>query len=339
VIGFIDGVADAEIFGWALDRSSPGEPVLLTCRTGQRSIKFLTVDYRPDVALAFGTQGMNGFRLRIPPDLLQTNEVFVSIMSQAGSHLTNSPLRVGRHFLITRPPRSLEDQKDCLCFMHIQKTAGTAFREAIAQQYSASERLYVYPTPPGIWHHHFERIPPAQKKGVRYVAGHFVFGIHAELGIPSRYVTVIRDPVTRIVSHYHHLVRSQSEQIRSHGLVRSLEDILETQDVAELDNLMVRCFSGNGARQCPAGMVGRDAYELAIHNLKHFCFIGHQEKSEQAWIGLQQMFGWQSGPLRRLNVANTTTLSVSERTRRAIERYCKFDVMLYGKILSGASKR
>src|SRR4029077_19038614 len=135
-------------------------------------------------------------------------------LSAAGEHLTKSPFRVGRDLLMP-PARNHADHEGCLLFMHIQKTSGTAFRDAISANYRRSELLFVYPDPPGVWHEGFQRIPEPQRKSFKCITGHFVFGIHNALDGPSTYVTILRDPVIRVVSNYYHLVSSQSPEIRT----------------------------------------------------------------------------------------------------------------------------
>jgi len=336
VIGYIDGVADGDVFGWALDKSAPGEPVLLTVYAdGHPMMQILTVEYRPDIATTFGNEGLNGFRIKIPTEFVSDTPVEISVVSEAGDHLIHSPFRVGGDLLMAPPELNHDDHESCLLFMHIQKTSGTAFREAIIANYRRSELLFVYPSAPGVWHEAFHKIPYAQRNGFRCVTGHFVFGIHKKIEAPSTYVTVLRDPVARVVSNYYHLMRNQSLEVRSfQGDVLSLQEVLAKQATAELDNLIVRCFSGNGARQCPPGMVGLDAYKLAVENLKYFRFVGHREASEDAWQSLRQMFGWRKGELRKANVGQAVDYDLSRQTRLAIEHYCRYDIMFYEYVLT-----
>jgi hypothetical protein len=294
----------------------------------------LTVEYRPDVAAIFGTTGLNGFRVRIPLEIIPDSNIDISVLSETGEHLKDSPLRVGRDSL-PRPTRSHRTPHECVLFMHIQKTSGTAFREAISANFSRSECLYVYPMPPGIWHEEFHKIPAQQIRNCKCIAGHFVFGLDRKLAAPCVYTTIVRDPVARVASHYDHMIRNESEEIRSQsGGKLSLHEVLEARMSAELDNLIVRCFSGRGARHCPPGMIGPDAYEAAVENLEHFRFVGHQERSEEGWRRMQRMFDWRNGSLERVNVGRARNGEFDRRTRMAIEHHCKFDIMLHRRILS-----
>jgi hypothetical protein len=336
VNGFLDGIEDGEIFGWAMDRSSPDASVLLNVAVLGRPLMTIgTFEYRPEVAAAFGNQGMNGFRFQLPAHVLNETVVDVSVVSEAGDHLSGSPMRSASDVLQSGSERVHRRDEPCVLFIHIPRTSGTAFREAIEPNYPGSQRLYYYPTPPGIWHERFETLPARQRRSFKFVAGHFVFGLHEKIDAPCEYITMVRDPVERVISNYCLAVRNKPETITSSsGEILTLEEVLEQQLLAELDNLTVRCFGGYGGMTCPAGRLGREAYDVAVENTKHFRFIGHQDRSEEAWSHLRQMFGWQRGALRRVNAGQPLHHEFSRRTRIAIEHYCRYDIEFYKKILT-----
>ncbi len=333
VIGFIDGVDDGEIYGWAIDRSSPDAPVLLNVSVSGRPVMTIgTFEYRPDVAMAFGNRGMNGYRFQLPPDLVNESSAEIAILSDTGDQLTHSPLRVTRDALA--PPAQAHGAGDpCLLFMHIPRTSGTAFREAIEPNYLRSERAYYYPGPPGIWYEHFEALPAPQRAGFKFVAGHFVFGLHANIDAPCEYVTIVRDPVARVVSNYSFARRYKASDITYCSRLLTLEEVLERHTLAELDNLTVRCFGGYGEREAAAGTIGPEAYEAAVENARRFRFIGHQHRSEEAWNCLRRIFGWRRGILNHVNAGRPEDHDISPRTRSAIEHYCRYDIKFYREVL------
>jgi hypothetical protein len=277
---------------------------------------------------------MNGFRFQLAEDVLSDPVVDVSVVSETGDHLIHSPFRVASSALQAGPERAHRGHETCVLFMHIPRTSGTAFRRAIEPNYAGSERIYYYPTPPGIWHERFETLPARQLASFKIVVGHFVFGVHSKINAPCEYVTVVRDPVTRVISNYCFAVRNKPAEITSsrHAIL-TLEEVLERQILAELDNLTVRCFGGYGERKCPAGMLGPEAYEAAVENAQRFRFIGHQQRSEAAWTCLRRIFGWQRGTLERLNAGRPEDLEISARTRTAIEHYCRYDIQFYNEVL------
>ena len=100
------------------------------------------------------------------------------------------------------------DQTDpTLLFMHIAKTGGTSVRRSLANAYDKRERAFVYD--PGdlrgaVSRDQFPELPAEVRARLRLVIGHFPFGLHAYIDRPFRYVTVVRDPVDRVVSLYYH---------------------------------------------------------------------------------------------------------------------------------------
>jgi hypothetical protein len=219
--------------------------------------------------------------------------------------------------------------------MHIQKTAGTAFRHAILSNYAGSEVALIYPTPPGIWREQFPLMPQEQRRGLRCVLGHFKYGIHDDLGQPYEYVTILRDPVQRVISDYHHLLRNDYAPVFSpDGEAAPLETLLERGAVSELDNLLTRCFCGKFALDL-GRTVNQEWYERALENLPQFRFIGHQERADAAWADLCRLYGWNLGALEKVNVASESKQDVSARTLAAIAEYNRYDLLLYRKVMDG----
>jgi len=70
-------------------------------------------------------------------------------------------------------PRRSRVQQPTLLFMHIPKTAGTALRETILNNYKRSEIAYIYPDPPGFPVHNLRDLPLCQRAQFRLVVGHF----------------------------------------------------------------------------------------------------------------------------------------------------------------------
>ena len=113
-------------------------------------------------------------------------------------------------------------------FLHIHKAAGTTLHRIIERQYP----------PDQIWsfdeRHDFEAfraLSEAQKEEIRMLRGHMIFGLHEFMPRPCIYVTLLRDPVERVLSFYNYIRRNphhyHSEMIVSQGL--TLQQFLETR--------------------------------------------------------------------------------------------------------------
>lgn len=220
--------------------------------------------------------------------------------------------------------------------MHIPKTAGTAFREAIAANYNHAEIAYLYPTVPGLLVKDLRDLPVEQRRSFRIVVGHFQFGMHEALPQQCEYVTIVRDPVARVVSHYAYLQQMQPDLVSENGNPMSLEAVLEQRLTVDFDNAMVRCFSGVDQRVFPPGALTRDIFDWAVHNLRTaFTFVGHQESSAASFAKLQERFGWYAAPgLGHVNAGNKPADSkMTPGLLNAIRHYNHWDSLLYEEIL------
>ena len=323
--GHIDGIRNGELIGWAMSLSQPGVPTVVAVSVnGVPYTRTLACHHRADVAAAYGTPGLHGFSVLLnQPGLDEVRDVAVTCEN-------GQPLGKGAALQLGQPGPKRDGP--CLLFMHIQKTAGSAFRHAIVENYLTAEMALLYPDPPGIPAQSFALMPEEQRRSLRLVIGHFEFGIHRDLGQPFEYVTILRDPVQRVISHYRHFCYNRSlPAVTLDGHVNSLDEVLETGESMEMDNLITRLLCGSEG-VCPSDRVNREWYERALANLGYFRFVGHQERSDEAWAQLCVSYGWNRGTLRQVNVLFDSPMEVSARTRAAIAAYNKYDLMLYRKI-------
>jgi hypothetical protein len=329
--GYVDCVQNGEMAGWVFDRNHPEIPAVVTISSdGVPPIKALACQYRADVAVAYGTPGLHGFRVLLPGGG-PAHAAEISVTCEDGHPLGNGafPLRFERR------QASLGERRDgpCLIFMHIQKTAGIAFRDAILANFSGAETALIYPDPPGFPRWQLKLMPDEQRRSLQCVMGHIGVGIHENFSQPFEYVTIVRDPVKRVISNYQHMCRNRSPPaVLPEGGFTPLEKLLESGASIELDNLITRYFSGTEGH-CLGGLVNQEWFELALANLRRFRFIGHQEKSDASWAELCRLYGWSRGVLRKVNVGDVSPLEVSARTLAAIADYNRYDIMLYREIV------
>lgn len=177
-----------------------------------------------------------------------------------------------------------------LLFLHIPKTAGTSLDTGWLQQhFSRDERFcetdqfengvlksrHVFAEMEHISKHFNFKYRDvfgfyAQQGQVPldrdYYAGHICFGIHRLFPRPSRYLTLLRDPVRRIISYYN-LLHSLG------NFSGTLDDFVHSGRY-EVDNYEVRCLCDQGwvARSVDAAML-----EEAQHNLQKHCLFGLTE--------------------------------------------------------------
>jgi hypothetical protein len=115
------------------------------------------------------------------------------------------------------------------------------------------------------------------------------------------YVTVIRDPVARVVSHYHHVLNETSHYL--HGMVKSrrmtlLQYAQNAVGTKELDNGQTRMLADYSLNaQTPVRSGSRTLLESAMHNIEtHFCAVGLTERFDESMVMLAESLGWTSIP-------------------------------------------
>lgn len=194
VQGRFDGIQDGRLYGWAVDPRYPTRPVFLSVWVNGDPVACTTaVHFRPDVADSQPNAANHAFYSDLGLLFPVETEALVDVRLPSGESLPGAPrtLRIAPQ---ARP------QRPTVLFMHIPKTAGTAFREVIAANYNHAEIAYLYPTIPGLLIKDLRDLPVEQRRSFRIVVGHFQFGMHEALPQECEYVTVVREPTARILS-------------------------------------------------------------------------------------------------------------------------------------------
>lgn len=146
-------------------------------------------------------------------------------------------------------------------FLHIPKTAGSAVRESMER---CAQKLFLFSTK-GV---------PASMDGCDLISGHFGYGFAS-----GSYVTVLRNPIDRALSHYGQHCRNNDEP---RGL--TLEQWLDACP-RQWRNLQVRWLCGIEtewhyyamARPGPVDDLGEEHLQAALANLKTFRAVGVHE--------------------------------------------------------------
>lgn len=212
-----------------------------------------------------------------------------------------------------------------LFFMHITKTAGGSVKEMLKQ--SAVDVTFHYLDEPGYRKWFWYRPAP------EIIYGHFPWGVHRHAGLPPRYAAFFREPTSRTISHYLHLINvdpsETGDEARRYG---SFEDYISGGRRWEFDNFMCRSVSGV-ANRLPFGAVDASVLETAIANLERdFVYVGIFEQLE---LSVQRLNSLIPALQAELPVVNKGTYNqpLSDRDRSIAADLNVYDAILYQRAL------
>jgi hypothetical protein len=235
---------------------------------------------------------------------------------------------------------SRPDAEKCLIFLHIPKAAGTTLYNIMGRQYPPSATHDIY----GVdlddlkaAYDRFRALPQEEKNRIRLLRGHVAFGIHEDFSRPSTYVTMLRHPVERIISHYYYVLRMPKHylyhEIKSKKM--GLAEYVTSGVTSELANGQTRLLSGimkTADVDFSDPRVSSDVVEAARRNMReHFVAVGLAERFDESLILLKRLLGWGNIYYARENITKgrPAEREIPKETIRLIEKYNEADMELY----------
>ena len=92
--------------------------------------------------------------------------------------------------------------REALIFLHIPKTAGTTLNRIIEWQYNPLSIFTIDPHRIRATVDRFKTLSEQRRRQLRVVRGHMPYGIHKFLPQGGTYITMLREPVARVLSSY-----------------------------------------------------------------------------------------------------------------------------------------
>jgi galactose-3-O-sulfotransferase len=219
-------------------------------------------------------------------------------------------------------------------FIHIPKAAGTTFTQILRANYPPGTVGHIgnlFKGSGGLDPKVLERMKLAEERTMwmHVVAGHLPLGIRHALPADTRYVTFLREPADRILSHYHVLItlrRGPNATLPELDESTPLEDVLADGRFI-FDNLQTRMLSGDPE---PLGEVTRETLDRAKENLRSGSVVfGLTERFDESLVLIGRALGLQELAYRRRRVNSDRPRTVSDEISASARDFDRFDVELY----------
>jgi hypothetical protein len=221
-----------------------------------------------------------------------------------------------------------------LVFLHIPKAAGTTLQDFILRHYFPLGRVYRF-TGAQDQHEQFLRLPQAERDTFDVLSGHVHFGIDQHLSRPATYMTMLRDPIERVISAYYFILANPEHYLFSYvaGRGYTLHEYATMGLNQESDNDQVRWLTPRLHSEVPLGQVTRAMLEEAKWNLQNAITVfGLADRFTDSLRCFSAAFGWEpAGYSKRLNSnrARPKRDQVAPETIEAIRESNRYDMELY----------
>ena len=215
--------------------------------------------------------------------------------------------------------------REALIFLHIPKTAGTTLNRIIEWQYSPFAIFTMDPYRIRATAERFKQLPEARRRRLRVVRGHLFYGIHEFLPQGATYITMLRDPVARVLSAYYFVLRRPLNPLHR----KLKKERLRVEDCLRLfpdrQNLQCRFIAG----VADPTISDERLLDLAKENLtKSFSVVGICERFEESLILISKIFGWEVPFYKNQKVAKSRPM-VEPKLVDLIREHNRLDDELY----------
>jgi hypothetical protein len=230
--------------------------------------------------------------------------------------------------------------EEAVIFLHVPKTAGTTLNRLIEWEYPLFE---IYSVDPVFFRwsaSHLWQLPARRLKRTRMFKGHMLFGLHKILPQRATYITVLREPIDRVISAFYfmrsYMLHPAYWQFRRENW--TLEDFVRR---LPRENAQSKILAG-GEFNSPCT---EEIFEQAKENLfRHFSVVGLSERFEESLALMKLRFGWKLQRYSSFNVtrARPRKRDLPQTTLDLIVEKNSFDVALYecaAKLFEDAVKK
>jgi Galactose-3-O-sulfotransferase len=227
---------------------------------------------------------------------------------------------------------------DRILFIHIPKAGGSTLLDVLRRQYNTRPVFHIESRfgRTAAYTRRFEEMPSQKRAQFGLVMGHMFFGYHELFSDGAKYITMLRDPIERVVSSYYYILSHPNhmlhKQLKTNKV--SLHEYVQSDVNLAIENGMTNLLAG---KFDPSQSMA-DKYELAKQNLQnHFASIGLLERYDDSLLMYKYELGWNDMPVYfRKNTTSErgSTKAVAPETLAIIKERNWADIALYEQVVT-----
>jgi galactose-3-O-sulfotransferase len=228
---------------------------------------------------------------------------------------------------------------DQLCFIHLPKAGGTTLNAFLYGHFGPDEICDI-----PVWKDLPQQPPDLTRP--RFLTGHTYYELFRLLPRNPVFITMLRDPIERSISHFEQLRRVPDHAFWKHDWmlkdpqVLSLEEFIEIPETREwVTNLQTRYIAAQfepEIRTLQDVSSSKEQFHLldverAKNRLTEFVFVGLLEEFDRSMHLLSYTFGWPLVKIQSLNVspARMQREDIAPATLDALIALNELDLELY----------
>ena len=222
--------------------------------------------------------------------------------------------------------------KDLFIHLHIPKTGGTTLRDIIQRQYRAKKILMIPKLEES--ENILKEISTSQINQLKLIQGHLKYGIHNHFHRSTKYFTIIRDPINRVLSTYYYVLsqKNNPQNLSTSNNQMTIYDFVQSGVNPFLINGQTQLISGKTGNIDNPIIESEELFSLAKENIENdFLFLGITEMFDETILILKNMLGWH---MPYYSIANRTKKkpnydAVNPTIISFIKEHNQLDIKLY----------
>lgn len=218
-----------------------------------------------------------------------------------------------------------------MIFFHMLKTGGNTLKSIIGRNYKPEEVFQItkkgYQTGPIDY---FKSLPSEERNKIKLFRGHQRFGMHEFFDGNTAYFSLVREPISRLISFYNHINSLPNPYFRN--LIPENERATFVDFVKNIDKYHEQGNNGQVKALVGENVHLDDLFERVQENLEnHFLFLGLTERFDESLIILKNKLSWGSIYYikRKVSHKKVTITNISEEELEFARSLNQADIQLY----------